>query len=195
MRALLTGLAGCTAVVLLSGCGTTASSPITAPALPVATLPAATLPALPPKYVPASCPTPGAEPTDGNGVGPYGDTGGGIPAGFQPTWVLACPVQPRNLPGKGWRQVQVTERADLDPNQANTLLGVLRQPSDARRADQICTADGLVLTYYALIDAHGTAIEPPIPMTGCNKPKPGVLKALNGLPYRELSTLPEAPTG
>jgi hypothetical protein len=82
--------------------------------------------------------------------------------------VSADGAQPARFSRRGLPagHIQVTERADLDPSQANALLAILRQPSDPPPADQICTAEGIVLTYYALVDAHGTAIEPSIPMTG-----------------------------
>lgn len=148
----------------------------------------------PPKYVAASCPAPSNEP-GARAVGPFGGAGGAIPAGFQPAWVLSCPIELRDMPGQGQWQVQLTERADLDAAQAVALLTKLRQPSDAAGPDQICTADGVVWPYYALVDAHGTAIEPAIPVNGCGKPKFDVAKVLGELPYRELSTRPEAPVG
>lgn len=182
MRVLLTALAGFAGAALVVGCGSG-----TAPAHQVS----------PPKYVAASCPAPAPATGPGAGpsvrLGPFGGSGGGIPDGFTPAWVLACPIELRVLPGQGSWQVQVTQRADLTAGQASRLLALLRQPSDVAGPDQICTAEGIVLEYYALVDAHGTAIEPAIPTDACGKPKPDVVKELSGLPYRELSVRPEAP--
>ena len=179
MRALLAGLAGLAALVLV-GCGTSAQAPQAGP----------------PKYVPASCPAPGPTPSDRPGVtvlGPFGGGEGAIPAGFQLAWVLACPIEQRYVPGQGLWQTQVTERADLTTSQADALLAVLRASSDASNDDQMCTAQLTVGPYYALVDRHGTAIQPALPTGLCGAIKPEVTKALGALPYRELSVRPEAP--
>jgi hypothetical protein len=126
-------------------------------------------------------------------IGPFGGSGGAIPADFRLAWVLACPIEVQNLPGQGNWQTQITERADLDPAQADALLARLRQPSQAARPGQICTADLEVPPYYALVDANGTAVEPAIPADSCGKPLATALKALADLPYRQLSTRQEAP--
>ncbi|HEY4455809.1 MAG TPA: hypothetical protein VGN81_15960 [Pseudonocardiaceae bacterium] len=181
MRASLAGLAGFAVLAALAGCGR----------------PTATPQAGPPKYVATSCPAPGPTPSnrpDATAIGPFGGTGGAIPDGFQPSWVLACPIEQRYLPGQGTWQIQVTERADLTANQANALLTQLRKPSAPTDTDQVCAAGPMLLgPYYALVDRHGTAIEPQLPTDACGEVDPDAAKALHDLPYRELSTRPEAP--
>jgi hypothetical protein len=196
MRALLTGLAGFVVLASLTGCGTPSGA--AGPVPPVG----------PPKYVATSCPTPTTEPeastsaepgTPASGepgvhaIGPIGGSGGAIPAGFRLAWVLACPVEIQNLPGRGDWWVQLTERADLDPAQASALLAQLRQPSQPPRAGDICTMDLVEPPYYALVDDNGTAIEPAFPRDSCDKPMASVGKALDDLPYRQLSSTPERP--
>lgn len=174
--------AGLVAVLVLVGCGAEPTGPAPAAAAP--------------KYVAASCPAPGPTPAnrpDVTAIGPFGGGGGSIPAGFQLAWVLFCPIEQRYLPGQGTWRVQVTERADLTASQASALLAVLREPSDATPAGQICAAGLVIGPYYALIDRQGTAIDPALPTGPCGAVKPEVTKALSGLPYREISVLPEAP--
>lgn len=182
MRASFAGFA---AVLVLAGCGSAATG----------TVP----PAGPPKYVAPSCPAPGPARPDQPGVipiGPFGGQGGAIPDGFRPSWVLACPIEQRDLPGQGRWQVQVTERADLTPRQADALLAVLRKPSEPTYPDQVCAAGpALRGPYYALVDGRGTAIEPRLPTETCGDVEPDAAAALHDLPYRELSVRPEVPLG
>ncbi|HEY2699084.1 MAG TPA: hypothetical protein VGJ45_26745 [Pseudonocardiaceae bacterium] len=181
MRASLAGLA---ALLVLPGCGRAATA---AP------------PPGPPKYVATSCPAPGPAPSNqpyATAIGPFGGAGGAIPDGFQPSWVLACPIEQRYLPGQGSWQVQVSERAELTTRQADALLAVLRTPSEPSSTDQVCAAvhgPMMLGPYYALVDRHGTALEPALPTDACGEVDPDVAKALHDLPYRELSIRPEAP--
>jgi hypothetical protein len=182
MRAVRIGLIGLAAATVLAGCAGPSVQP------PGGSGPSGA----PPVYVSTSCPVPAQRP-GARAIGPFGGHGGGIPAGFELSWVLGCPIRIGNLPGKGQWQMQVTERADLTAATADTVLGLLRQPSDPTNPNQICTADLEVTPYYALVDPHGTAIEPAIPADSCGKPRAAVLKALDGLPFHTLSTTPQAP--
>jgi hypothetical protein len=185
MRALLAGLVGFIVIASLTSCSSPGGAVDAVP------------PVGPPKYVAASCATPTTVQPSARATAPglsgFTGSGGAIPDGFQPAWVLACPVEMQNLPGRGNWWVRLTERADLDPAQAKALLAQLRQPSQPHQPGEICTANLVQLPYYALVDARGTAVEPAIPTDSCDKPMDAVGNALQNLPYRQLSSTPERP--
>jgi hypothetical protein len=95
--------------------------------------------------------------------------------GFTVSWVLRCPLRIYGGP-------VVTERADGPATEAMRLL---RMPSDPKR--DVCTAIGLNLPDYVLVDAAGNGIQPVLPDDGC-LPKKSVRDALDALPWRVIRT-------
>jgi hypothetical protein len=96
--------------------------------------------------------------------------------GFTVSWVLRCPVPV-------YRGPQLTQRAE---GPATEVLRQLKMPDDPVRDS--CTAIGLTVPDYVLVDAAGNGIQPTLPTDGCHLPKRSVLDALDALPYRTIKT-------
>ncbi|MBP2330269.1 hypothetical protein JOF56_010654 [Kibdelosporangium banguiense] len=80
----------------------------------------------------------------------------------------------------------MTEKAETP---AADLVAQLRRPSEPS-SNRPCTAEGIVLPYFTLINAEGKAVLPEIPADGCGKPRIEALSALNALPYKPVFESP-----
>ncbi len=109
-----------------------------------------------------------------------------LPDGFVTTWVFRCRQEVRPKPGEGEWNYQILERADTD---AKALVEQLRRPSDPM-SNQPCTLEMRMPPYFALVDATGKAVMPPVPTDGCGKPRIEVFKLLEALQFRVLSETP-----
>ncbi len=103
-----------------------------------------------------------------------------VPAGFRAREVLLCANVTQHVAGDGvW--VFVTEKRAT--NGVDRLVSVLRRP-DTKSRGVVCPAIAVAEPWFALVDAHGTAIRPRVPRDECGQPQPAVLATLGSLRFR-----------
>ena len=105
-----------------------------------------------------------------------------VPAGFATAWVLRCTDQLRSVPGQGLWWLRVEERADTD---APALMAALRRPDGLVLPHMVCLDVAVLVPYFALVDASGTALRPRVPRDRCAQPQATTLAALRALPFHE----------
>lgn len=166
-------------LVVLAACGR--------PASPAAGMPATVIAA--PDWVAPTCPVP--QP-DELVMGEPGQQHG-IPTTFEPAWLLRCSINTEHIAGQGLWTTLATERADLSASTAASLVGDLRKPSDSP-ATTGCpgslSAQAMIVPYFALVDAHGKAVLPGLPLDECGRPQGDLLTLLAQLRFHTLSTVP-----
>lgn len=110
---------------------------------------------------------------------------GGLPADFRVVWVLRCREETRDIAGRGRWSVTVRERADTSAEQ---LLVELRKPDESPGWGMGCGPGFPVVPYFALVGHDGRVLVPSTPRDTCSGGTlPGLLPALEALPYRVLS--------
>jgi hypothetical protein len=105
-----------------------------------------------------------------------------LPAGFHPVRVVRCVSESHMISGDGeWQYVDAqTADSALAP-----FLAALKLPSETPPAgNYACTAVGILIPPFALVDASGAIVHPKLPMSYCNAPLPQVLNTLRDLPWR-----------
>jgi hypothetical protein len=125
-----------------------------------------------------------------------------LPGDFHAIAAVRCVTEQRMVPGHGQWQFAEAQRADS--NLAGFLTALkLRSQTSPGGSRISCTAIGLALPPFALVDASGTVVRPRLPHDACGIPLPRVLTTLAALPWRteteerlnQLQTQPEIDTG
>jgi hypothetical protein len=124
------------------------------------------------------------------------------PADFHAVAVVRCVTEERAVPDDGVWKFALAQRAD---SRLAAFLSALRLSSQSPPTGSplACTAVGLALPPFALVDASGAIVRPRLPHDACGMPLPAVLTALAALPWRteaeqkltQLQTRQEVDTG
>ena len=124
-----------------------------------------------------TCPdgAPLSDPENGRG------SGAALGAGVEVQAVVRCESVLRTYPGIGQWSVQLAEVADsgLSP-----FLAALRTPSQQRPGNIICPGYLLLAPWFALVDASGTVLHPPLPTDQCGQVAGPAIAALAKLDFR-----------
>lgn len=105
-----------------------------------------------------------------------------LPVGFHAVAAVRCETVVRTVAGDGEWQFADALRADSG---LAALLAALGQPSETPPTGMYaCTAIGVLVPDFGLVDATGRVIRPRLPQTACGQPLPQVLTAVNNLPWR-----------
>jgi hypothetical protein len=104
--------------------------------------------------------------------------------------VVGCETVQRSYPGLGTWNVQLAEVADsgLGP-----LLADLRASSDSTPSGILCPDFRILVPWFELVDAAGTAINVAIPTDQCGAPKTATITALQALHFRVTDAVRLAP--
>lgn len=111
---------------------------------------------------------------------------GRLPDEFVTAWVLRCATDIRDVPGQGKQAFRVVLRADTP---AAELVAQLRRPSEPRTTG-FCTAIGIGVPYFALVDRDNKAVLPAVPNDECGRPRREGLQELEKLPFTRVSETP-----
>jgi hypothetical protein len=95
--------------------------------------------------------------------------------------VVRCETVDRSYPGLGSWSVQLAEVANsgLEP-----FLADLRAPSDPMPSGIMCPDLRILVPWFELVDAAGTAFNVAIPTDQCGTPKTAAITALQALQFR-----------
>jgi hypothetical protein len=151
-----------------------------------------------------SPPTAGPVPTlPANGPAPVGDgtacadwpanvPEGSLPLTFTPVTALRCVTGDKQIAGKGLVFTATLERAD---GNLAALAQALRTPSEAKRPGMMCPMIAMVPPQVVLVAQDGSMLRPKFPVTNCDALLPSALRALNALPWRDVSVrvFPQVP--
>jgi len=126
--------------------------------------------------VSAHCPTKAKDVEDSSIPG---IPSGAAPANFEATRVLQCSVA-SNDEGNGKTTYAVTVS---DGAVTADLQAVLQLPDQefVHPENGVCSADAILMPLFLLSDGNGRAYRPRLPFTACSKPRPELLRALDGL--------------
>ncbi|MCA2217333.1 hypothetical protein [Jidongwangia harbinensis] len=98
--------------------------------------------------------------------------------GFTAVAVTVCGTGPLIPPGGGADPATTERRAES----VDALVAALRLP-DERRTNDPCTANLVILPWFALHDAQGRWVRPGVPADACGKPRREVREAFDGLTF------------
>lgn len=133
--------------------------------------------------IPASGPAP-----VGNGAAcagwPANVPTGNLPLTFTPVTALRCVTGMKQIAGKGPVFTATLERAD---GNLAALAQALRTPSEAKRPGMMCPMIAMVPPQVVLVAQDGSMLSPKFPVTSCDALLPSALRALNALPWRDVS--------
>ena len=171
------------ATALAAGCGTVSTPPAGGSPVKTATSPSQPVTASP---VPTTTGGPPVVPGQPACAGWPANVvrGKALPASFSAVAVLRCVTSDQQIPGKGEWETATLERADTN---LAPLIAALRHPSGQRVPGMMCPAIAMVAPQFVLVGADGTALWPPLPLTGCGLVQSGVLAALSALSWQQTS--------
>ena len=109
---------------------------------------------------------------------------GHLPLTFTPVTALRCVTGEKQIAGKGPVFAATLERADGD---LSALAQALRTPSEAKRPGMMCPMLAMVPPQVVLVARDGSMLSPKFPVTSCDLILPSALRALNALPWRDVS--------
>jgi hypothetical protein len=115
---------------------------------------------------------------------PAGAPAGSLPPAFTPVTVLRCVSGAKQVAGRGLVFAATLERAD---GNLTALTSALRLPSQGRQPGMMCPMIAMVPPQVVLVGKDGTMLRPKFPVTGCGLIMPAVLRALNALPWHDVS--------
>jgi hypothetical protein len=115
---------------------------------------------------------------------PAGVPEGSLPPAFTPVTVLRCVSGEKQVAGRGLVFAATLERAD---GNLSTLTSALRLPSQGKQPGMMCPLIAMIPPQVVLVAKDGTMLRPKFPVTSCDMIMPQVLRALNALPWRDVS--------
>ena len=106
-----------------------------------------------------------------------------LPANFDAVAVVRCKDEVEPVAGDGTWDTALAQRATGD---ISALMTALRTPSSKppTASDFACTAVGIAVPNFALVDAAGHIVRPILPHDECDQPLAKVLDAVNALPWK-----------
>jgi hypothetical protein len=106
-----------------------------------------------------------------------------IPAGYDAVAVVRCEDEVETVPGDGTWDTALAQRATGD---LSALMTALRTPSSnpPTPADFACSAIGIAVPDFALVDAAGHIVRPILPHDLCDAPLTKVLDAVYAMPWK-----------
>jgi hypothetical protein len=107
-----------------------------------------------------------------------------LPAAFRPVAVIRCYPKARGITGRGLWSFEVKQRADHD---LGAFIAALRRPSVRTPPSTACVMIGYPDPSFVLIDSHGRAIRPALPVKECGQPFPAPITHLQHLPWVTVS--------
>jgi hypothetical protein len=115
---------------------------------------------------------------------PSGVPEGNLPLTFTPVTALRCVTGERQIAGKGPVFAATLQRAD---GNLAALAQALRTPSEAKRPGMMCPMLAMVPPQVVLVAQDGSMLRPKFPVTSCDLILPSAMRALNALPWRDVS--------
>jgi hypothetical protein len=109
--------------------------------------------------------------------------GAPLPADFDAVAVVRCKDEVETVAGDGTWDMALAQRATSD---IGALTTALRTPSSEppTASDFACSAIGIAVPNFALVDAEGHIVRPILPHDECGEPLTKVLDAVNALPWK-----------
>jgi hypothetical protein len=108
-----------------------------------------------------------------------------LPDDFTATAVVMCAIEARPVAGAGMWNFLVEKRATT---KVDAFVTAVRRP-DEPSTGGACTAMGYLVPWFALVDASGRSVHATIPSTGCGQPQAEAMRALQALPFVEVSAI------
>ena len=110
-------------------------------------------------------------------------SGSPLPADFDAVAVVRCKDEDETIPGDGVWDVALAQRATTG---LSALTTALRTPSSGppTASDFACSAVGILLPNFALVNAQGQIVRPSLPHDECDQPLTVALNAVDAMPWR-----------
>ena len=125
-----------------------------------------------------------------------------LPADFEAVAVVRCEDEVQTVAGDGTWNFALAQRATSG---LSALMTALRTPSSSAPSGSsfACSAVGIVVPDFALVDAQGRILRPTLPHDVCALPLTAAIDAVNALPWKteaeqrlaQEQTQPELQTG